>query len=85
MLNSLNKVVKSLNTQLVSVDSLTKGYPYSTIAQLVERMTVNHDVTGSNPVGGVPPNGRKTSSLVSERLRKVTHRALYESATCIVY
>ena len=26
---------------------------YSTIAQLVERMTVNHDVTGSNPVGGV--------------------------------
>lgn len=27
---------------------------FSTIAQLVERMTVNHDVTGSNPVGGVP-------------------------------
>ena len=26
---------------------------YSTIAQLVERMTVNHDVTGSSPVGGV--------------------------------
>ena len=25
----------------------------STIAQLVERMTVNHDVTGSSPVGGV--------------------------------
>lgn len=26
---------------------------YSAIAQLVERMTVNHDVTGSSPVGGV--------------------------------
>lgn len=26
---------------------------FSTIAQLVERMTVNHDVTGSSPVGGV--------------------------------
>ena len=26
---------------------------FSTIAQLVERMTVNHDVTGSNPVDGV--------------------------------
>ena len=24
---------------------------YSPIAQLVERMTVNHDVTGSSPVG----------------------------------
>lgn len=31
-----------------------KGVSYlSTIAQLVERMTVNHDVTGSRPVGGV--------------------------------
>ena len=26
---------------------------FSTIAQLVERMTVNHDATGSSPVGGV--------------------------------
>ena len=25
---------------------------YSSIAQAVERMTVNHDVTGSSPVGG---------------------------------
>ena len=25
---------------------------YSSIAQSVERMTVNHDVTGSSPVGG---------------------------------
>ena len=28
---------------------LAKG----SLAQLVERMTVNHDVTGSSPVGGV--------------------------------
>ncbi len=27
-------------------------YRYSSIAQSVERMTVNHDVTGSSPVGG---------------------------------
>ena len=27
----------------------------STIAQLVEHMTVNHGVTGSRPVGGVRP------------------------------
>ena len=27
----------------------------STIAQLVERMTINHGVTGSRPVGGVRP------------------------------
>lgn len=29
------------------------GVFLSTIAQLVEHMTVNHDVTGSRPVGGV--------------------------------
>ena len=28
------------------------SYRYSSIAQSVERMTVNHDVTGSSPVGG---------------------------------
>ena len=28
------------------------SYLYSSIAQSVERMTVNHDVTGSSPVGG---------------------------------
>ena len=28
------------------------GFIYSSIAQSVERMTVNHDVTGSSPVGG---------------------------------
>ena len=26
---------------------------FSTIAQLVERLTVNHDVVGSRPAGGV--------------------------------
>ena len=29
-----------------------KEIVYSSIAQSVERMTVNHDVTGSSPVGG---------------------------------
>ena len=28
-------------------------YVYSAIAQLAERMTVNHDVVGSSPTGGV--------------------------------
>ena len=32
---------------------------YSSIAQSVERMTVNHDVTGSSPVGGAK---RRTSN-----------------------
>ena len=35
------------------------GFIYSSIAQSVERMTVNHDVTGSSPVGGAK---RKQSS-----------------------
>ena len=30
----------------------SKACKYSSIAQSVERMTVNHDVTGSSPVGG---------------------------------
>ncbi len=39
---------------------------YSSIAQSVERMTVNHDVTGSSPVGGarctISSVGRATDS-----------------------
>ena len=31
-------------------------FVYSSIAQSVERMTVNHDVTGSSPVGGANKN-----------------------------
>ena len=37
----------------LSVRILCIDVSLSTIAQLVERMTVNHDVTGSSPVGGV--------------------------------
>ena len=33
-----------------------KSIFYSSIAQSVERMTVNHDVTGSSPVGGARKN-----------------------------
>ena len=32
--------------------AISKKIVYSSIAQSVERMTVNHDVTGSSPVGG---------------------------------
>ena len=31
---------------------MTKLEEYSSIAQLAERMTVNHDVAGSSPAGG---------------------------------
>ena len=36
----------------INTDSKIQIYRYSSIAQSVERMTVNHDVTGSSPVGG---------------------------------
>ena len=37
----------------------------STIAQLVERMTVNHDVAGSRPAGGVCFNSSKRAEPLS--------------------
>ena len=37
---------------LIILKILNTPYLYSSIAQSVERMTVNHDVTGSSPVGG---------------------------------
>ena len=48
---------------------LTKvGYStdlYSSIAQSVERMTVNHDVTGSSPVrGAIVLRDKKTKSFI---------------------
>ena len=33
-------------------DRSTLTYLYSSLAQLAERMTVNHDVAGSSPAGG---------------------------------
>ena len=36
-----------------------KKIVYSSIAQSVERMTVNHDVTGSSPVGGAKKGCKK--------------------------
>ena len=33
---------------------------YSSLAQLVERMTVNHDVAGSSPAGGAIISGQKS-------------------------
>ena len=38
-------------------------YLYSSIAQSVERMTVNHDVTGSSPVRGAKGLARKCESF----------------------
>ena len=35
---------------------------YSSIAQLAERMTVNHDVAGSSPAGGAKIFDRRTVS-----------------------
>ena len=37
-------------------------YLYSSIAQSVERMTVNHDVTGSSPVRGAIIGGQFDNS-----------------------
>ena len=33
-------------------DRVKEEYSYSSLAQSVERMTVNHDVAGSSPAGG---------------------------------
>ena len=55
-----NTVVKLLSADgsgtfgLVRVGRCRAGYSYhSAIAQLAERMTVNHDVAGSSPACGV--------------------------------
>ena len=45
-----------------------KKTKYSSIAQLAERMTVNHDVAGSSPAGGAnslidEPNGSSIKLL----------------------
>ena len=40
------------------------GHHSFAIAQLEERMTVNHDVTGSSPVGGVAFIERKLCILI---------------------
>ena len=42
------------------------GFIYSSIAQSVERMTVNHDVTGSSPVGGARKRQVFTCRFFSE-------------------
>ena len=54
--------IPNTEVKLISVDDSwmetswenisTPAFIYSSIAQSVERMTVNHDVTGSSPVGG---------------------------------
>ena len=50
----MSDAVTTVTSDMVlSVRFLYIDVSQSAIAQLVERMTVNHDVTGSSPVGGV--------------------------------
>ena len=44
-----------------------KKIVYSSIAQSVERMTVNHDVTGSSPVGGAKIKPSRTYDCFCRR------------------
>ena len=52
--NTEVKLSSAEDTWLVTARENRKmpTFIYSSIAQSVERMTVNHDVTGSSPVGG---------------------------------
>ena len=50
---STNEFCRKYTTESGGGDCFRFGSSYSSIAQSVERMTVNHDVTGSSPVGGV--------------------------------
>ena len=44
-------------------------HQYSSLAQSVERMTVNHDVAGSSPAGGANKKaGRKTCNFIGSLL-----------------
>lgn len=45
-----------MSLSLVYSEKLEKA-KYSSIAQLAERMTVNHDVAGSSPAGGATSQG----------------------------
>ena len=60
------------------------GNTYSSIAQLVEQVTVNHPVPGSSPGGGV--NGLATSVLTSPREKRIgtpTHvREKWDPSRC---
>ena len=46
-------------------------YVYSAIAQLAERMTVNHDVVGSSPTCGVSQHGELSELAEGARLEIV--------------
>lgn len=53
LLRLAQRSLRWYKTEPSGFDPLGIDVSWSTIAQLVERMTVNHDVTGSRPVGGV--------------------------------
>ena len=48
-------------TQTIDYSNFAVIYLYSSLAQSVERMTVNHDVVGSSPTGGAKKS--KSSDL----------------------
>lgn len=52
--------------------NLAEAKIYSSIAQLAERMTVNHDVAGSSPAGGaISKDYNKSCSLFCDCFRLV--------------
>ena len=72
--NTEVKLCGAENTRLEAVrEDRARPTQYSSVAQSVERMTVNHDVTGSSPVRGARKKALvKASAVFSEiRLRRV--------------
>ena len=58
--NTEVKLCGAENTRLEAVrEDRARQTQYSSVAQSVERMTVNHDVTGSSPVRGAILIGQK--------------------------
>ena len=64
------------DTPLVSL------YFYSSLAQSVERVTVNHDVAGSSPAGGAISFNQKGNS---QKDHKILWSFCYLSAIFILY
>ena len=65
-------------------ESLEVHQTYSSIAQSVERMTVNHDVTGSSPVRGAKEVGFTDlffifAECITSDTRPNNHYSVWES------
>ena len=68
----------------INTDSKIQIYRYSSIAQSVERMTVNHDVTGSSPVGGAKREQFLTALffVVQQIIKMIAVIVIYEVQLC---